>query len=303
MHTNTTSRRQFLASAAAAAATAVVSSAHAIEPLERVGKSHFKLSLAAYSYRSLLSGNGAKLTLTDFIQDCARFGLDGTELTSYYFPEEITPEYLRSLKRECFRLGLEVSGTAIRNDFGFPTGHPERKKWLEHTKNWIRYAEILSAPVIRIFAGHQQKDVSAEDTHRLMVEGMQECCDVAAQHGVYLALENHGGPTATSEGLLKLVRDVDSPWFGVNLDTGNFRSDRVYEELAEAAPYAVNVQVKATIANEKREKSPADYQRIADILRAANYSGYVVLEYEEAGDPREEAPKELAKLRSALSAS
>jgi hypothetical protein len=202
--------------------------------------SKFKFSLAAYSYRNLLTGKDAKLTLADFVDDCARMQLEGTEPTSYYFPDPVTPEYLRALKQQCFRLGLAISGTAIRNDFGHPPGQ-QRQQEIEHTKRWIEYAETLGAPVIRIFAGYVKEGSSAEEAHRLIVSGLEECCEHAGRHGVYLALENHGGPTATADGLLALVRDVQSPWFGVTLDTGNFRGEDVYGDLARIAPYALTV--------------------------------------------------------------
>ena len=134
-----------------------------------------------------------------------------------------------------------------------------------------------------------------------MVAGIEECCDYAGQHGVHLALENHGGPTATADGLLQFVRDVDSPWFGVNLDTGNFYSDNPYEQIVKAAPYALNVQVKVVTADEQRQnKKPTDFDRLAQILRDAGYRGYVVLEFEESGDPRRECPRYLEKLRAAF---
>lgn len=296
-------RRSFLAASLAATAAAgwLPPSAEAIEPIERKGEPHFKFSLAAYSYRSLLSGKNASLTLHDFIDDCAKMGLEGTELTSYYFPEKLDTEYVLDLKRHCFRQGLSVSGTAIRCDFGYPPG-PERDRWITHTKTWVDHAAALGAPVIRIFAGHHKPDVAPERSHRLMVEGMQQCCDYAATKGVYLALENHGGPTATAEGLLKLVRDVESPWFGVNLDTGNFHSEDIYGELAQAAPYAVNVQVKVVVSGPNRaDKRPADFKRLASILKDTGYRGFIVLEYEEAGDPRVECPKHLEQLRAAFS--
>src|SRR5687768_14490849 len=108
---NDLSRRTFLATATAATLT---SSASAIGPIARNGEAKFKFSLAAYSYRDFLTAEKdepAKLTLADFIDDCAKFGLEGTELTSYYFPKAVTPDYLRQLARQCFRLGLDVSGT------------------------------------------------------------------------------------------------------------------------------------------------------------------------------------------------
>jgi sugar phosphate isomerase/epimerase len=288
-------RRSFLAATSAALA----STAAAIEPIPRNGQPKFKFSLAAYSYRELFKGDSPKLTLQDFIEDCAKFGLEGTELTSYYFPKNTTAEYLRTLRRQCFRLGLDVSGTAVGNDFGHPPSEA-RNQQIASVKQWIEYAEILGAPVIRIFAGSQKKDQTEAQTHTLMVQAIEECCDFAGKHGVHLALENHGGPTATADGLLKFVRDVNSPWFGVNLDSGNFHSDDPYAELERIAPYALNAQIKVVMTGPEKKKEAADFKRLAGILKGAHYRGYVVLEYEEDGDPREESEKYLDQLREAF---
>jgi len=307
-------RRGFLQSAAACCAGAAFSgaalsgagagSAAAAEPVSRTPQPRntapkFKFSLAAYSYRNLLKGKAATLQLADFIDDCAKMQLEGTELTSYYFPDPVTPEYLRTLKRQCFRLGLDVSGTAVGNDFGHPAG-PARDKQINGVKQWIDHAEILGAPVIRVFAGHVQKEVGPDESHKLMVAGLEECCEYAGQHGVHLALENHGGPTSTADGLLALVNDVQSPWFGVNLDTGNFHTEDIYGDLAKVAEHAINVQVKVVVSGPAGGKQPADFPRLAKILRDGNYRGYVVLEYEEAEDPRVVCPPYLDQLREAF---
>lgn len=302
-------RRRFLQQSAALAGTACAASflpelgrsALAVPPIARPGAAKFKFSLAAYSYRNLLSGKSQSLTMADFVRDCAAMGLEGTELTSYYFPKDVTPDYLRSLKKLCFELGLDVSGTAVGNDFGHPAGE-KRQQQIELVKRWVDYSEILGAPAIRIFAGHAQGGASPEVTHKLMVDGIEECCEYAGQHGVFLALENHGGPTATADGLLSFVRDVKSPWFAVNLDTGNFRSDDVYGDLAKVAPYAVNVQVKVVVQGTDGKKQPMDYAKLSKLLRDSGYRGYIVLEYEEAGDPRTECPKHLDEMRKAFGA-
>ena len=296
-------RRRFLQTCSFASAAAVTGLAAndsiAAEPIVRNGAAKFKFSLAAYSYRNLLQGKTAELTLADFIDDCAKMQLEGTELTSYYFPNPTTPEYLRQLKQQCFRLGLDVSGTAVGNDFGHPPGE-KRNEQIAQMKRWIDNAEILGAPVIRVFAGHAQPETTPDQSHKLMVEGLEECCEYAGQHGIHLALENHGGPTSTAKGLLALVHDVKSPWFGVNLDTGNFHSDDIYGELAKAAPYAVNVQVKVVVSGPDKQKEPADFKRLAGILREVDYRGYVVLEYEEDENPREACPSFVAQMREAF---
>ncbi len=302
-------RRDFLRTAALGAAGALGSLAlppgslaSAAEPIARSGKPKFKFSLAAYSYRDLLSGKQPKLTLANFIADCAAMGLEGTELTSYYFPKQTTPEYLRELKHQAFRLGLDVSGTAVGNDFCHPLGEA-RDKQLAGVKQWIDYAEILGAPVIRVFSGHPHGKQTFDEAYRLAIAGMEECCEYAGKHGVFLALENHGGLSTKIDDLVLLVRDVKSPWMGINLDTGNFQgntsAEEAYADMAKMAPYALNVQVKVMIAI-KGKKVASDFSRLAKILRDSGYRGYIVLEYEEKEDPLKACPRHVEELRKAF---
>lgn len=275
--------------------------ARAVEPIERGHGSRVKFSLAAYSYRALLSGSDPKLTLEDFIDDCARFGLEGTELTSYYFPSPVTDAYLCRLKAHAFRLGLSVSSTAVGNDFCHPAG-AERDRQIAHLKAWIDHAAVLGAPIIRIFSGRARGKQTREEAHRLAVEGIEECCEHAAKRGVFLALENHGGLTSTPEGMLAIVRDVKSPWFGAWMDTGNFHGEDVYAELEQIAPYTLHVQVKVITSARGQGRKPSDFPRLAKILRGVGYRGWICLEYEEKEDPRAACPRYLDTLREAFRA-
>ena len=285
--------------AVAIAGAAVPYESTAIEPIARRSGPKFKFSLAAYSYRKFLAGENPELTLDDFVADCAKMGLEGTELTSYYFPVEPSPEYLRHLKHRAFRLGLDISGTAVGNDFCHPPGE-QRTREIDHVKRWVDYAEILGAPVIRIFSGSAREGQTTKEGHDLAVAGMEECCDYAGRHGVFLALENHGGLTTTVEGILALVRDVKSEWFGVNLDSGNFYSSDPYADMEKLAPYALNVQVKVSVRPNRGPKQSSDFGRLARILRDSGYRGYIVLEYEEAEDPRTACPRYVDQLREAF---
>ncbi len=303
--TRQTDRRTFLGQAALASAAAAGGLAgafgeqnvQAMEPVQRdVAEPKYKLTLAGYSYRKLLTGQNPTCTLEDFVRDCARFSLEGTEPTSYYFPQPVTHEYLCQLKALAFRLGLSISSTAVGNNFCLPTGQA-RDQQIASVKQWIDYAAVLGAPVIRIFSGQTGKEQTIEQARRLAIEAIEECCEYAGTHGIFLGLENHGGLTSTADGMLEIVRAVKSAWFGAWMDTGNFRSDDVYGELEKIAPYTIHAQVKVVTSSPSQGQQPTDYKRLAQILGHVGYRGWICLEYEEADDPRIACPEHLGKLR------
>ena len=110
--------------------------------------------------------------------------------------------------------------------------------------------------------------------------------DHAEKRGVFLALENHHGIVARAATMKKICDKVgDHPWFGVNLDTGNFTTDP-YDDMRIIAPYTITVQVKDWItAPDGKIRIEADLKKVLDILREVNYRGYLVLEYEGQEDP------------------
>jgi sugar phosphate isomerase/epimerase len=297
-------RRGFLkntALAAAAGPLALARTASAVGPVGRTRPSHFKLSLAAYSYRDQLSGPAKTMDLFGFVDLAADLGLDAVELTSYYFPENVSAAYVNRLKMHAFRQGLDVSGTAVMNDFCLAPG-PEADKEVEHVRTWIGRAAELDAPVIRVLSGNWLQGTPDEELERRVVQRIEGLLPYAAEKGVMLALENHGGGvTVTDEQLLRLVRAVKGQNFGVNLDTGNFHGPDPYAEIAQTAPYAVNVQVKTEIRRKGKSKEPADLARVIAILREAKYSGYVVLEYNASEDARTAVPRYVKTLRSLIS--
>ena len=299
---STPSRRTFLQAAGAAAAAMVAGPAPvgAIAPFARKHGAHMKLSLAAYSYRQHLpdgrrrESGKATMTLHDFADECAKMGLDGTELTSYYVPNPVPPGYLQQLRRHAFVQGLTVSGTAIGNTFTHPPG-PERDREIAHTKAWIDYAVQMGAPTIRIFAGNVQKGTTPEQAQQWTVEAIRTCCEYAAPRGIILALENHGGIVSKADDLLAIVRQIDSEWFGVNWDSGNVDGADPYAELAKLAPYAVTAQIKTNIG-----RKPADFARVLDVLRKVDYRGWVALEYEEEQDPKTAVPPLIERLQKLI---
>ena len=114
-----------------------------------------------------------------------------------------------------------------------------------------------------------------------------------------MALENHWGLGLTPQGVLRIVKAINSPWLKVLVDTGNFLEDP-YDKIEMLAPEAVFMQAKTYYGGGIWYTLDLDYARIAWIMRKHNYRGWVSLEFEGHEDPRTAVPKSLKMLREAF---
>lgn len=298
-------RRDFLL-LSAAGIVSTSAPALARDPIVRSGPPRFRLGLAAYSLRKYFAfsrgkpqspaGDGLAIDMTGFLDYCIAQNLDAAELTSYFFPPDAADDYYVDLKRQAFLRGVTISGTAIGNNFTVGAG-PKLEQEIQDAMVWIHRASLLGAPHIRFFAGTGKQ--LADDPQRLdeACEAIHRCAQRAAEAGIFLGIENHGD--LTGEQMLQIMQRIESPWVGINLDTGNFLSDDPYADLERCVPYAVNVQVKVSMKKPSGETYPADMKRIANILKAANYQGFVILEYEDEA-PYEQIPDAIKVLREAI---
>ncbi|TWT51226.1 Xylose isomerase-like TIM barrel [Rubripirellula amarantea] len=305
-------RRQFLNQSLCLSSMAFVAgsggqSLLAREPIVRSGPPRFQLSLAAYSLRDYFEfnkgkrkpprGDGPAIDMLGFLDYCVEHGFDAAELTSYFFPSDADDDYFRELKRQAFIRGMAISGTAIGNNFTVGKGENLDRE-IADAIAWIDKAALLGAPHIRFFAGTGWEVANHPKRIDEAIDALNVCAAHAASRGIFLGIENHGNLTVTQ--MLEIMKRVDSPWVGMNLDTGNFFSDTPYRDLVKCVPYAVNVQVKLTMQTPDKKRYPADLDRIGRILRYGGYQGFVVLEYEE-DQPYQEIPGATEKLRQALS--
>jgi sugar phosphate isomerase/epimerase len=305
------SRRSFFAQTSLGLAALAVPArgwSAAAAALDREGQPRLRLGLAAYSFREYMKDSNherklkvdpAKLIdLPAFIDFAAEQGCDGVELTAYYFPKMVTPEFLLRLKRQAFLRGVAISGSAVGNTFALPDGASLDAE-IASVKTWIDHCAVMGAPHLRVFAG-DPKGLTKDEAVKQCVRALKECGDYAAGRGVMLGVENHGGIVAQAPVLEEIINKTNHDWVRVNLDTGNFYSDAPYDDLARLAPYAVNVQFKVEINQVPGGKQPTDFARVVGILKKANYQGFVALEYEAEEDPWQAVPRHLNELRAVV---
>ena len=299
-------RRRFLQACSTASIAALAAPTVAVDHFQRVSPRIKGVSLSAYSLRRHMQWwkgdrTDEHLDILGFLEYCARLGLDGAELTSYFFPSPLEVTYINQVKRRAHLLGIDITGGAMGNTFVHPPNSDLGRKEMEYFQFWINHFADLGAPVVRIFAGRGKLQAGTEDQVMAnVIANLEQAVTYAEKHGVMLGLENHD-IMKNIDNLLHVISAIDSPWLGVTWDSANLMTTpKPYAELARIAPHAVTAQLKVmTQVNGK--PTPADFTRMLELLHDAKYRGYVVLEYEEKEEPYDAIPSFVKQVREALS--
>ena len=316
---NAVNRREFIARGSLLPAGALLgvglgngsTHAGAATPIKRLGGPKLKTSLNAYSFSKALNdqltGQGAGISLFDLLEFCADLDFDAIDPTGYFFPgypKVPADKYVNDFKRRAFQLGLDVSGTGVRNNFASPDKE-KRAADVRHVKEWVECAARMGAPVLRVFAGPQPDGYTWDQVAAWMADDLKDCVEHAKKYGVLLGIQNHGDTLKTADDVLKIVKMVDSEWFGVIVDTGYFLSPDPYEDIARVLPYAVTWLIKEKVDG-LAGHSKTDLKRLVRIIREGSYRGYLPIETlanrgeTETYDPKIRVKQLLADLREAI---
>ena len=245
-----------------------------------------KSSLNGFSFNApLMDGS---MDIIDMLEFCAEVGFDGVDITGYYFKGYPLPperDYLYSIKRKAHALGIEISGTGVRNDFTIPD-KILRASEVQRVLAWVDVAARLGAPVLRIFGGQEKREgYTRAQITEWMLEDIRRCVEYGKQNGVIIGLQNHNDFILTSDIVNEFMQAIVSPWFGLILDTGSYRQEDPYKAIEKNIDHAINWQVKENIFVNGKEVE-TDLPRLFAIIKKSNYQGYLPIETLGAGDPK-----------------
>lgn len=279
-------RRDFLAAASAAFPLAFAARSPARlagfapfvddEPL-------FRISLAEWSlHRSLGTG---ELTNLDFPAVArTEYGVEAVEYVNSFFNDKATDRgYLTDLRRRAEDAG--VRSLLIMCDGEGAIGDPSdagRRQAVENHYRWVDAAEFLGCHSIRVNA---QSQGSPDEQRTLAADGLRRLTEFAAERGVNVIVENHGGLSSNGAWLASVIEAVGHPRCGTLPDFGNFRiaEDESYDRyrgVAELMPYAKAVSAKSNAFDASGEERQTDFLRMLRVVLDAGYRGYVGIEYE-----------------------
>jgi sugar phosphate isomerase/epimerase len=278
----------------------------------------FRASLNAYSFNRLLNdhirGRGVGITLPQVLEFAAKCGFEAIDATGYFFPgypRRPEEKYVAMLKGKAAELGLAISGTGVRNNFT-TSDKAIREAAVKHIKEWVEVAAPLGAPVIRVFADTQvrnmtwetvAKEFTREQVQSWIADHLRECAEHGRRFGVRIGVQNHGDFLRTGRQLLDLIQAVGSDWCGPIVDTGYFKTPDPYVDMALVAPRALNWQIKQSPFGQDSDMA-MDLFRLMRVIRDSGHRGFLPIETLAAKgkpyDPYTVVPAFLKQLREAM---
>ena len=299
----TLQRREFLKAAGAGAfaglplmAAPLASAAPEASTAPSASKNPRLLSgCCAYSYREELTHG--RMTLEDFILKAVELRLDTVDMTVYYL-RSTNPAYLESLRHLAYTNAVAFSGAACGSSM-VQADADKRASVLAEIKQWVDVADRLGASHLRVFAGKLPPGATLPQAIDWVVESMKAAADYAANKGIMLGLEDHGGVSQTADVCLEIMRRVNSPYAGINLDITHFiptAGQDSYAQIAACIPYATVSHIR----DKFDDGTLIDMDRVWKLYADAGHKGSMSIEYEAGpqGDPAAiGVPKLAARVR------
>jgi sugar phosphate isomerase/epimerase len=307
MNTPCTRREAIKAVSAAGLAAALTTpalAASALRTRRMPPRQPFKISLAQWSLHKPLFAN--EITCLDFAHEAHALGIHAIEYVNSFFKDKANDKsYLKQLNARADehavkQLLIMVDGEGNLGD----ADETKRTQAIENHKKWIDAASELRCHAIRVNAASSG---TYEQQQQRAADGLRRLSEIAEPSGISVIVENHGGLSSNGQWLSGVMKLVDHPNCGTLPDFGNFcmdwsRSDDPdawydrYKGTQELMPYAKAVSAKSYAFDESGNETTIDFTKMMKIVLAANYHGYVGIEYEGSKHP----PREGIRLTKAL---
>lgn len=269
-------RRHFLSTVPAAAAAGAIAF-----PVQAQGKP-LKISLAQWSLHKAIQSR--LISNLDFPRIARQqFGIEGLEFVNQLW-EAPTERYITTLRRNMRDHGS--TGVLIMCDGEGNMGSPDRAERMRSAANhhrWVDIAAELGCTSIRtnMYPGSRQPSAAAEIDEFL--KNCSESFSALVEYGnsrkMNIIVENHGGVSSNPDVVVRLMKMVKG--LGTLPDFGNFPKEiDKYEAVQKLMPFAKGVSMKCYDFSPTAEETTIDMKRMLDIVRAANYSGWIGIEYE-----------------------
>ncbi|HRF58659.1 MAG TPA: sugar phosphate isomerase/epimerase family protein [Fimbriimonadaceae bacterium] len=276
-----------------------------------------RLGVSMWSY--VQAYKEGRIDIPGFIREAQRIGAEGVELLDFFAPNPAADR--EAAKAALAETGLVCGVFSVGQNFARPSVE-ERQAALDRVKFGVDEAVALGAGTVRVFAGDVSEGITFDEARGWIIEGLAEGSRYAHDHGVRLALENHGSLAGRSDQVKGIIEDVRAACgndaLGANPDTGNFLlvGQASHEAILDVAPYAYMVHFKdftpapadhegwayTSLSGDKFVgtaigEGSVDLAQCVAALKAAGFDGWLNVEYEAEEDPFTGVERSMATAR------
>lgn len=241
-------------------------------------KSWFEISLAEWSlHKTLFKGDLKNIDFPEFAVE--KFGIHAVEYVNQFFKDKAKDmTYLKDLNNRAKDNGVTnvlimVDGEGYLGD----ADSSKRKQAVENHYKWIDAAAFLGCKSIRVNAAGEG---SREEVKNRVVESLSVLADYGKNAKINVVVENHGGISSHGDWLSDVLRTVNKSNCGSLPDLGNFYEYDRYQGVSDLMPFAKGVSAKTHDFDANGYETQIDYAKMMNIVKNANYSGFVGIEYE-----------------------
>ncbi len=259
-----------------------------------------KLGISMWSY---YAATRSGLDIPGFIHEAGRLGADGVELLDFFWKDQDAER--PAVEAALRETGLPVGVYSVTNNFA-QEDPAQRAAQVKKITDGVDSAVYFGAKTVRVFAGDVRPGLTLEMVFAWIVAGLREAADYAHDHGITLALENHGSLAGRSTQVAEILDAVGSPALKANPDTGNFLlvHQASHEAVAALAARAAMVHFKdfkavpdshagftytsidgMKFAGQAIGEGEVDLPDCLRSLKAAGFDGWLNIEYEAEEDP------------------
>ena len=254
-------------------------------------KANPKFSLSQWSFSRELKAS--KMNTVDFINAAAEMNFEGVEYISQFFQDKVTDfVYLDTLKNTAQKAGIlniriQVGGIG----YLCASDNDERNEAVELGKKWVDASKYIGCTSMRVDA---HGDGTPKEMKIQAIDGIGRLADYANDAGIKLIVENHGSMSSNGAWLADLITHLSDKNVGTLDDFHNWcyetKSGAIWGPCAKEYDYyqgfeeligsAEGVSVKAFEFDSLGNEPDLDFPRFFQIMKEANYDGYLGIEYE-----------------------
>lgn len=252
-----------------------------VPPMGTQNDLFFSISLAQWSLNKSLFGG--KLDNLDFPEYTKKnFDIHAVEYVNQFF-KSAEPSYVKELLKRTEDLGVKNVLIMIDREGNLgEVDEVKRSTAVENHFKWVEAAQLLGCHSIRVNAGGSG---SEEEVAYSATRSLRELSQFAADYGIKVIVENHGGYSSRASWLSAVIRNTGMVNCGTLPDFGNFRVSKdenydIYLGMKELMPLAKGVSAKSNDFDEEGNETTKDFYRILKIVKDAGFRGYIGIEYE-----------------------